>query len=126
MHKDGSNICVAGVNGYVSLYDLRSKLEEPMSMYKAHNGIVYRVEYLKNDTLKWNASSNSVSHSEIPFVSSSTQNLSGAGIDLIKKSTSLNFDIHNKNLTSNFHISSRNELINANNISNINYFLNHF
>jgi WD40 repeat protein len=39
MNKDGSTIAVGTVNGYVNLFDLRSKIDEPMHSFKAHSSV---------------------------------------------------------------------------------------
>jgi WD40 repeat protein len=39
MNKDGSTIAVGTANGYVNLFDLRSKIDEPMHSFKAHSSV---------------------------------------------------------------------------------------
>ena len=50
LHANGSNLCVGTVVGEIFIFDLRSKLDEPLSSFQAHDSIVHCVKYFNNNS----------------------------------------------------------------------------
>jgi WD40 repeat protein len=102
LHKNGSTLCVGTVNGFINMFDLRHKTDEPYSSIRAHENMVHSVKFIQNfNQNSINTSNNFEATLSIRSVNTSNQsnNFQSESMEIspspvqIKKSSSYNLDL---------------------------------